>query len=508
MYALLSLVLALLCTHAATPENTIVSTTTGLVQGITRTSDIAFYGIPYAEPPLGRNRFRPPQVKLPWSGILDATMPKPSCIQSPKTTYGMQEDCLILNVFVPLNNQSNLPVMFWIHGGGFVTGSALGTEPAAIVARGVVVVSINYRLGPLGYLQSRLIQQENPSFPTLGGMNGVADQILALRWTKQNAKAFGGDPDQITIFGESAGGLSVCEIMVSPLSSGLFKRAIIESGGCVGPWEPKTADFALSVGVQFMQEFGAKSLDDLRNIPATSFWNSSYVNQLGPAVDNYVLSQLPINYFESHKLQLPSDGAVIVGSNSLDSINAEPPFPETPADYEAVLKKFFVTDAPEVLQYYPAGSSPAITFQILNCHLCIACPDRLLAEAVSATNPAYLYEFSYNPVAGDYYNMAAHAAEVGLVFGYAVPPFQFNAQLSKQMIDYWTSFAKTGIPSSVVTWPQFASAVPPLHQDLNAVISAKSGFYDEKCGFWKNYVARGALQLKRTMEYCYQRVDL
>jgi len=395
-------------------------------------------------------------------------------------------------------------VMFWIHGGGFTTGSGPDTNPTALVARAVVVL-VNYSLGPLGFFQSKLIQQENPSYPTLGGMNGVADQIMALSWTKQNAKAFGGNPDQITIFGVSAGGLSVCYIMVSPLSAGLFKNAIIESGPCMGPWGPRSADVALTVGVQFMQEFGATTLDDLRNISATRFMGSAYRTQIGPAVDNYVLTQLPS---VNPKFQLSPDGALIIGGNSLDSIPAEPPFPETPAEYEAVLAKFFVTDAPEVLYYYPTGTSPAMMFQILNYHLCVACPSRTVAEAVSATNPAYLYEYSYNSVVGEYNNKAAHAAEVGLAFGYEIPPFTFDSQLSKQMVDYWTSFANTSIPSSAVKWPQFASTGPNrFHQELNTVVSAMSGYYDEQCGFWKTYIARGALQLKRTYNYCAQKVD-
>jgi len=337
-------------------------------------------------------------------------------------------------------------------------------------------------------------------------MNGVADQIMALSWTKQNAKAFGGNPDQITIFGVSAGGLSVCEIMVSPLSAGLFKNAIIESGPCMGPWGPKTEETGLDIGVRFMQEFNAKTLDDLRKISATRFFASPSGNLIGPAVDGYVITGLPS---ENQKFQFPSNGSLIIGGNSLDSILADLPFPETPTEYEAVLTKFFANDAPEVLQHYPSGSSsPEITFQIINYHLCVACPSRAVAEAVSATNPAFVYEYSYNSVSGEYFNKAAHAAEVGLVFGYEIPPFSFDPQLSKQMVDYWTSFASTGDPTSIVKWPQFSSTGPTrFHQNLNSVVSSMQGYYDEQCGFWKTYAARGAVPLNRTNNYCLQVVS-
>jgi len=292
------------------------------------------------------------------------------------------------------------------------------------------------------------------------------------------------------------------------LSSKLFKRAIVESGSCLGPWAPKTADLALSIGLQFMKEYGAQSMDDLRKIPAADFLNASQFNLLAPGIDNYVLPQAPIAYYQSHKLQMPSDGAVLLGSNSLDTLYTFPfyfgPFPNTPAEYQAVLSKFFGDDTPEVLGYYPAGSSPGIMFQVLNAHLCVTCPTSLMAEAITAASyPVYLYEFSLNPAVGDYHNLAAHAAELGEVFGSYLFPFPFDAPLSPHMIDYWTSFAKTGIPSSAVTWPQFDSA-KRQYQDLNTVISSKSGFYEEKCGFWERYVQRGPQQLLRTLEYCYQ----
>ena len=219
---------------------------TGNIHHSTNTDEdvYEFLGIQYAKAPIGDLRFRPSQLNTSWNTTYDATAYAPWCIQplSPHLPNSIQsENCLFLNIWTPQINASNLlPVQLWIHGGGFVTGS--GSDPSfnglnfVSNAKNIVLVTINYRLGPLGFLQSKQLYEEDPNWKSYGGMNGIYDQIQALNWVKRYISDFGGDPDQITIFGESAGGLSVCMLMVSPLvPSNTFQRAIQQSGACTGP---------------------------------------------------------------------------------------------------------------------------------------------------------------------------------------------------------------------------------------------------------------------------------
>src|SRR5580704_7099820 len=207
----------------------VVATADGEVRGITTGPVDEYLGIPYAAPPVGPLRWQPPQPAARWRGIRAATEFAPHCAQ-PAGVFGrasMSENCLYLNVFLPAAHRAGLPVMVWIHGGGFVGGESDDYDPSGLVAHGVIVVTINYRLGALGFLAHPALA-DHPGGPS--GDYGLMDQQAALRWVQRNARAFGGDPGNVTIFGESAGGASVCDNMASPTASGLFSRAIAESG--------------------------------------------------------------------------------------------------------------------------------------------------------------------------------------------------------------------------------------------------------------------------------------
>jgi len=218
----------------AAPESPVVATDLGQVRGVSNGATQQFLGIPYAAPPVGDLRWRPPQEPERWNGVRDATSFGPHCPQvaTPYGTPSMTEDCLFLNVFTPpKTNQGRphlLPVMFWIHGGGLVVGESDGYDPSNLVAQGVVVVTINYRIGELGFLAHSALTAESPKGAS--GNYGLLDQQAALRWVRRNIRAFGGDPDNVTIFGQSAGGLSVQSQLASPLAAGLFHKAIVESG--------------------------------------------------------------------------------------------------------------------------------------------------------------------------------------------------------------------------------------------------------------------------------------
>jgi len=219
---------------SAASRSPVVVTETGPVRGIATGTMQEFRGIPYAEAPVGDLRWRPPQEPARWTGVLDATAFSPHCPQAatPYGTPSTTEDCLFLNVFTPDKTNEGrphlLPVMFWIHGGGLVVGESDGYDPSPLVAQGVVVVTINYRLGELGFLAHPALAAESPTGAS--GNYGLMDQQAALRWVQRNIRAFGGDPDNVTIFGQSAGALSVHSQLASPLAAGLFHKAIVESG--------------------------------------------------------------------------------------------------------------------------------------------------------------------------------------------------------------------------------------------------------------------------------------
>src|SRR5215831_4499079 len=214
---------------SAAPRSPVVATDQGPIRGVDSGTVLAFLGIPYAAAPVGDLRWRPPQAHARWHGVLDATQFGPHCPQvaTPYGTPSTSEDCLFLNVFTPPKTNEGkphlLPVMFWIHGGGLVVGESDGYEPSKLVAQGVVVVTINYRIGELGFLAHPALSTESSTGAS--GNYGLMDQQAALRWVQRNIRAFGGNPDNVTIFGESAGGLSVHSELASPLAAGLFHKA-------------------------------------------------------------------------------------------------------------------------------------------------------------------------------------------------------------------------------------------------------------------------------------------
>lgn len=516
--ALINLILALAIVQSVFSLDLLVNTSTGQILGFYKNSSFGtarvFLGVPYAVPPVGAQRFRPTEIIGKWNGILNASTYKPTCMQATVYPMGMSEDCLTLNVYTPTseNQNSKFPVMFWVHGGSFTSGSGALFDPSALVARGVMAVTINYRLGAFGYLQTPWIQSENPNFPTLGGMIGIYDQIVALKWISMNAVNFGGDPDNITIFGESAGALSLNYLISSPLTEkGLFKNVIIESGSSLGPWGPKLIGQGLDIGSQFIQAVNARSLNDLRAIPADQFLKLPIYSSVTPSLDEYIYPLAPQILLENN-LKIPTDGHVIVGSNSLDSLFTSPfysgPFPETPDQYIALVKNFFGNGTDEILQIYPASGSisPRVTFQKMNADLCVICPTRKLAKLLQTKMyQLFLYQFGFNPIEGEYRNLSSHFGEVPLVLGYPFQGFPFDATLSEKMTGYWASFAISGIPNSNTTgvfWPDWNSS--NQHINFNNPISVIPGFHDTECNFWDMFTNVSTANLFNSYNYCYQ----
>jgi para-nitrobenzyl esterase len=336
----------------------------GLVEGTAEEGITVYKGIPFAAPPTGNLRWRPPQPAKSWDGVFKADKYAPACPQIqfdipifPKVETS--EDCLYLNVWTPAQSPAeNLPVMVWIYGGGFAMGSTSMPlySGEQLAKMGVIVVSVAYRVGPLGFLAHPELTAESPQ--KVSGNYGLLDQIAGLQWVQRNIKAFGGDPGRVTIFGESAGGVSVSMLAASPLAKGLFHRAICESGGSFSPVrkEKEIGSMQLlagaeSAGVEFAQRMGANSLAELRQISPEK-WLKDPAAQMGgcwPVVDGYVIVDDQYKLYEAGKY---NDVPVLIGTNSDEgSMFARA---TTPEQYEKDTRERFGPFAEKVLELYPA----------------------------------------------------------------------------------------------------------------------------------------------------------
>jgi len=451
----------------------------------------AFLGIPYAAPPVGRLRWTPPQEPEPWLGIRDATYYRPACPQLPspwlpemlgRKQMQTSEDCLYLNVWTPqFRRGASLPVMVWIHGGGNVEGSQewppLGPT---LAAHGVVVVTINYRLGVLGYLAHPELSAESPDH--ISGNYGLLDQIAALRWVTHNIRSFGGDPQRVTIFGASSGSLDICDLMASPPARGLFQRAIMQSGVCVDGLSPTLAEAEASgaaFAAHLVREKNSPPLETLRSLSADELvrhaakadsvdWN--------PVIDTLVLPEQPLLVFQKgQQAKVP----VIVGSN-LDevSIFASPLVggtsyrPKSVAEYRDWLKRAFGNDADGVFQAYPAAQDNQVpaAFLAMDTDFEFGFGANLLArEVASSGQNAYQYIFTMTG-RGPFAPLGAfHSLEsmyLSKHYWTDWVPDPRDEPLSNAMIEYWTRFAAQGNPSSagLAVWPPYREASPEAQE--------------------------------------------
>lgn len=482
-----------------------IKTEDGPVQGIEAGNTLAYLGIPYAAPPVGGLRWMPPQPHGNWSKVLQASSFGNFCPQ-PDGTDGVlgNEDCLTLNVFTPVglknqNKGSPLPVMVWIHGGGLTTGGSSIYFPGPLVENGnVIVVTINYRLGYLGFFAHPAIDGEGH----LNGNYGLMDQQFALQWVKKNIAAFGGDATRVTVFGESAGGQSIYANLASPTAAGLFERAIAESGAYAefqdyynfivplaqaetigGPAAPSGTAIAASIGCS------DQTSACLRSVPASAFVNLE-PGTIYPFVDGSVLSETPTDAFASGNFnKVP----VISGGNHdewrafvNDQYDATGHPLLTEQDYEdATVALYGSFLGPIVYTYfYPLADYPSagVALGASGTDGIFACPERNSVRLLSHYVTTYAYEFNdENAPApfsfqGTFPLGAYHFAEVPYLFDLyerflGVDLFTADQhQLIDSMVSYWTTFAANGDPNSAgqPTWlpydsstDQFQSLVPP-----------------------------------------------
>ena len=451
-------------------------------QGVLRGARVSdkvqvFKGIPYARPPVGPNRWRPPAPAGGWTGVRDATAFGPACVQPTlpaDNIYSdppprMSEDCLSLNVWT-LKAARNAPVMVWIHGGSQTfgySGSPL-YDGAALARRGVVVVTVNYRLGVLGYLATPELSAESPHGSS--GNYGLLDQIEALRWVRRNIAAFGGDPANVTIFGESAGAMSVVQMLASPLARGLFQKAIAESGGMPTLPELKTAIHGLpsaeDLGKSVTKAAKADSLAALRAMDAETLTNAARAANypVWSTVDGWVLNRQTADTFDrGEQARVPT----LAGSNG-DEIRALFKVAVSPdaKTYVAAIRERYRDLAERFLKLYPADDLDGSAQNAMRDGTFGWGMQRLAEKQSAVGAPAYLYRFDHSYPAAARYG-AFHGIEIPYVFGRigkpapaawpAAPDTAAERDLQDAVLDYWTQFARTGAPGTVrgVAWPRY-----------------------------------------------------
>jgi len=454
----------------------------GLVQGVVTDDVVSFKGLPYAAPPVGARRWRPPAPVADWEGTRDATAYGAICIQPPANgdpgvgPLPMSEDCLTLNVWAPEERDGPLPVMVWIHGGGYNNGSGTATlyDGSALARRGVVVVTINYRLGRLGFFDHPALAADRPADEPAGNY-GVMDQIAALEWVRDNIAALGGDPGNVTIFGESAGGVAVTQLMVAPPARGLFHKAIVQSG--LG--RQRSAELELdrpgrpsarSLGVTFARSAGLGgpvTADQLRALPAEAFLKpmpAFYSDNL--IVDGIILTEDVIEAFSAGR-QAPVP--LMMGTNSAEFWWIRPTDAGaygrtddalTDAEHDALLAAY---DGPDG---YDAHVISDLIFNE---------PVRQLARLhAAAGHPTYLYRFDVVPESNpEPSGGATHASERPYVFQtlstVGRPLGQRDYEASDAMAGYWTRFAGAGDPNGAgaPAWPDYRAAPDQLLEFTN-----------------------------------------
>ncbi|MBP1618116.1 MAG: Carboxylesterase type [Bacteroidetes bacterium] len=451
----------------------------GLIQGVYEDGLTVYKGIPFAAPPVGQLRWRVPQPPEKWRGVKAAVKFAPAPMQGGNPPSGKSEDCLYLNVWSPAKSANEkLPVLVWVYGGGFSFGSTSESvyNAAKLAQKGVILVSIAYRVGQLGFLAHPELSAESPNH--VSGNYGILDQIAGLKWIQENIAAFGGDPDKVTIFGESAGGISVSMLCASPLAKGLFRSAVSQSGGSFGPTRlstypgenMKTLKQAEVDGVAYVQRSGIASIAALRKLPADKIPSGFGMGGGWPITDGYVIPGDQYKLYEAGKY---NDVAVLIGYNSDEGLSFSPG--KTPGEYVEGVKKRYGKFADDLIKAYPVGeSSVPRTARDLARDGAFGWHTWSWAMLQSKTGKSkvYFYYFDQHPDypqdSPQYGHGSPHGQEVAYVFNNldASNPHTTKSDLviSEAMATYWTNFTKYGTPNGngMPEWPAFNEKNPVL----------------------------------------------
>ncbi len=489
------------CATDVQPSDTVVLTSHGPIEGIETEEGVAFLGLPYAAPPLGELRWAAPQEPTCWTETLDATEIGPVCTQldTPTGPVVGEEDCLQLNVWTPAADDGGRPVMVFVHGGGNSKGS--GTYPiyegARLAAAGdQVVITINYRLGVLGWL----------THPDLPAVNfGLRDQIAALQWVQANAAAFGGDPERVTVFGESAGAVNTCTLLGAPDAAGLFRGAIVQSGTCT----QRAADvYAEQMSTPFLGNSGCageddvlaclRALDDdaLVAIEPTGYPSvGGFAGQgWGPSLDP---DSLPVQTIDAMAAGTHNDVPLIIGANAEETWQDTPEIADEAA-YVALVEATLGPLAGPVLDQYPVSdyASPRDAYVAVTSDARFVCNARRAARAASnGRSPVYRYHFAHDdyfaPGGGD--TGAFHGLELQYIFGNfdaIIPGFEYPTTDADEVVRdamqaIWSSFA-AGTLQSDPAWPVYEGESDP-YLLIESPLDTGEGVRTEQCDFWAQF---------------------
>ncbi len=495
-----------------------VETESGKVRGERMSDSCVWRGIPFAAPPIGELRWRSPKPHPGWSGVRDATEFSAQCMQKGVMAlegeledYGMSEDCLYLNIWRP-RKEGRFPVLFWIHGGGYQGGTARtpwywGDRLAR--EHDVVVVTINYRLSVFGFFAHPELRKLSPDNAT--GGQGSLDQVMALEWVQENISRFGGAPDNVTIFGESAGGWSICTMLATPLNKGNFHRAIIESGGCE---QSKSLEKGYEQAEKVAAELGCdfNDVECLRNVPAETVIEKAGGSLSGgldakPHHDGYLLSRTPLSMIQAGNYNKVPFMAGFNRDEFANAMKLTPKYYYTlPGQYEKRLSKMGFSEAEvnRLVGLYPLekfDNRPVKAYgRMLGADASLACPTYFgLLAASRRQQDTYFYRFDYDDFFLGRYFGAAHAMEIPFIFGNLdrMPANYFYTRynvdrarrLSRLMQGYVINFARTGNPNGngLESWPQFRPDDQKLMVfDADSRVE-KMGVQKERCMFWKEH---------------------
>lgn len=474
---LLLAMLLLLVTACATHQPGQVKVEGGWIQGTVEEDLTIYKGIPFAAPPVGELRWRAPQPVEKWEGIKQATEFAPAPVQGGNPPSGKSEDCLYLNIWTPVKSaKERIPVLVWIHGGGFSFGST--AEPVysgeMLAKKGVVLVSIAYRVGQPGFLVHPELSAENPH--GVSGNYGLLDMIAGLEWIRENIAAFGGDPDKVTIFGESAGGIAVSMLCASPLAKGLFHGAISQSGGSFGPPRPTTFPgenlkllrMAEKEGLDYTEKAGASSIEALRKMEADKLPGGWGMGSAWPIIDGYVI---PDDQYKLYEAGEYNDVPVLIGYNSDEgaSFSRE----RTPEEYRAGVERRYGKFADTLIKAYPAGEDNVPkTARDLMRDAAFGWHTWSWARLQSRTgnSKVFYYYFDQHPDYPEdsprYGYGSPHGQDIAYVFMHLdtsnLQTSQSDLEISEAMGTYWTNFARFGDPNGegVPEWQAFSEDNP------------------------------------------------
>ena len=493
----------------------------GALRGVARDPGgvLAFKGIPFAAAPVGALRWKAPEPPKSWEGVRDATRVGNRCWYNlPETGLGgavedipQSEDCLYLNVWTAANSPAeSRPVMVWIHGGGFQfgTGRDPRTDGALLAQKGVIVVSIHYRMGVFGYFAHPQLRNEG----RLSGNFGLQDQIAALKWVQTNIARFGGDPKKVTIFGESAGSQAVSQLMGSPTAKGLFQRAIGQSGSSLQEL-PSLTEMSMR-GAAYAAAVGAKSIEELRQMPAERINTAAAWDFKGgapivffPSIDGHILPAQMDAVFQKGR---QNDVPLLAGYNKAEEFPflAETLPHRTPAEFHAAAQEVFGPEKmPEFLKLYPSSTDAeaktaaaellgdirqrAETWRWLKLH------------SQSGKSPVYGYILAYE---SPYSPVASHGADMPFVFGNLVPQFfaprapapgPADRKLANQMMSYWANFATSGNPNgpNLAPWPEYRAggAMLKVQEDGSFKAGPPSDRQIERFNFLDGFLTSASL---------------